>query len=196
MKQRPYVTDVEGGEGMDELRERRLGMVGGERHRPRLASLVARVDAGEAGALAALERRVRGDYEDLVREGRTRLADEAWGWALARVADVEAAEEFAEREAEGETLGEAPVCWTGLRVRVSYLAGGGTTRPAELAGRLEDVTERGIRVALDNVEEERDEDDPADAGGIARRVCSERLICWPALLSVQPLPVRAVGEGG
>ncbi|MDP9438382.1 MAG: hypothetical protein M3P49_06530 [Actinomycetota bacterium] len=188
-------------EGMDELSERRLGLIGGERRGPRLAALMARVDAGEAGALAALERRVRGDYEDLVRGGRTWLADEAWAWALERVRDVERSEEHAERveaereEAEGVVLPEAPARWLGLRVRVSHLSGGGAQRPNELAGRLEEVTERGIRVAVDELEEERDGDDPASAGGIARRVRSERLICWPALLSVQPLPVRAVGEG-
>ncbi len=181
-------------DGTEATGTRRLAVIDGER-RPRLAALVARVDAGEAGALEALERRVRGDYEDLVRKGKTRLANEAWGWALARVADVEATEEHAERrEAGGAQLIEAPARWTGLRVLVSYLGVGGTQKPGSLAGRLEGVTGRGIRVAVDELEEERDAVDPRGAGSIVRRVRSERLICWPALLGLMPLPVRTPGE--
>lgn len=187
----------EGREGMDEFSERRLQVIDGERRRPRLASLLARVDAGEAGALEALERRIRVDYEDMVSCGRTRLADEAWGWALARVADVEAAEEFWEREAAGEPLAsEAPGCWRGLRVRVSYAGVGGMQKPSSLAGRLDDTGQRGVLVLVDELEETRDGDDPASAGTIARRARSQRLVCWPALLTVVPLPIVAVGEEG
>ncbi len=183
-------------DGMEETRDRRLAVINSER-RPRLASLLARLDAGEAGALEALERRVRGDYEDLVREGKTRLADEAWSWALARVADVEASEEHAEREeAEGARLPEAPARWAGLRVRVSYLGAGGPQKPSSLVGRLDGVGERGIRIALDDMEEEFGAGDRRDAGSIVRRVRSARLICWPALLTLMPLPVSTVGEEG
>lgn len=155
--------------------------------RPRIAALMARIDAGEP-ALEELEHRLRDDYRDLV-EGDEPLAGAVWGWGLARVAEVELAEEYAERESYHA---KAPARWQGLRVRVTYVGAGGLKRPTETAGRLADVTDRGLLVHIDELAEERDVAAPADAGAIVRRVMAVRFVAFPALLSVQPLPVREV----
>ncbi len=180
---------------MDELGERRLEKV--ERpQRQRIAGLMARVDAGDAGSLEALERRLAGDRENLAREGKTELAEAVYSWGMARCEELGLADAYFEQEAAyGAPPLDAPGRWVGLRVRVSYLGAGGAQRPSELVGRLDDVSERGVLVSLDELEEERDADDPAGAGTIVRRARSERLTCWPALLSVMPLPIGAVGEG-
>lgn len=196
MKQQPYVTDIEGGDGMDELSEKRLEKVERPPERQRIAALMARVNAAEAGSLQALERRLRDDHEDLVREGKTELAEAVYSWGMARCEELGLADAYFEQEAAyGPPPLDDPGRWRGLRVRVSYLGGGGTQRPSELVGRLDDVSERGVLISLDELEEERDADDPAGAGTIVRRARSERLICWLALLSVMPLPISAVGEG-
>ncbi len=178
---------------MNESRTRHLGVVDADRPAPggapRIAALQARIDAGETEAIGALERRPRDDYRNLVEAGDEPLADAVWSWGMAHVADVERAEEHAERESQ---RAEAPACWAGLRVRVAYITAGGMARPSEIAGRLAGVTDRGIHVLIDELEEERDVARPADAGMIVRRVKAERFVSWSAVLSVQPLPVREV----
>ncbi|MDP9438923.1 MAG: hypothetical protein M3P49_09280, partial [Actinomycetota bacterium] len=171
---------------MDELIERRTEEM--RVRRPRIAALMARIDAGELDAIELLERRIRDDYGGLVREEKPELADAAWGWGLARIEDVERAGEYTERE---DTGAEAPACWVGLRVRVTHLACAGLTRPVQVVGRLVRVTDRGLHVLTDELEEEGRRGSP-EAGSIVRRVKAERLIGWPALLTVQPLPVREV----
>jgi hypothetical protein len=193
MKQRPYVNEEDGRRGMDELSAKRKEERGGEGHQ-RIAALMARVDAGDAGSLEALERRLRDDHEVLAHEGKTELAEAVYSWGMARCEELGLADAYFEQEAAyGAPPLDAPGRWVGLRVRVSYLGGGGTQRPSQLVGRLAEVGERGVLVAVDELEEDRDGDEPAGAGTIARRVRSARLICWPALLGVMLLPVCAVG---
>ncbi len=179
---------------MDELGERRLEKV--ERpQRQRIAGLMARVDAGDAGSLEALERRLAGDRENLEREGKTELAEAVYSWGMARCEELGLADAYFEQEAAyGAPPLDAPERWVGLRVRVSYMGSGGAQRPSQLVGRLAEVGERGAVVSVDELEEDRDADEPAVAGSISRRVRSQRLICWPALLTLMPLPVRAAGE--
>ncbi|MDP9439705.1 MAG: helix-turn-helix domain-containing protein [Actinomycetota bacterium] len=173
---------------MDETRESRWEELRRRRRRPRVAALTARVDAGEREALVELERRVFEDSQDLRCAGRPDLAAAARGWLRARIEDVERAREYAGRKTDAE----APARWEGLRVRISYLSPGGLDHLAELVGRLEKATERGLHVLIDELEEERDGTPAHFAGSIARRVKSERLLAWGALLSVQPLPIREV----
>ncbi len=173
---------------MDELRERR--MRDGQAERPRIASLITRVDAGELNAIWELERRLHEDYRELKFAGMPEIAEAVWDWGVARIKDVERAGEYAELEDDAE----APARWLGLRVRVSYIAQGGTVRPSQLVGRLIKVTDRGVLVHTDELEEERDAAAPNRAGTIARRVTSERFLSWSSLLTAQPLPVRADGE--
>ncbi|MDP9485706.1 MAG: hypothetical protein M3Q49_07970 [Actinomycetota bacterium] len=173
---------------MDELTERRMRAYEETwrlRMHPRVAALTARIDSGEAQALDELERRLQEDYGYLVAQGKPELADACWGWGVARIEDVECAEEYAEREDDAP----APERWRGLRVRVTHVAGAGLTRPVQIAGRLAGVTERGLHVLTDELEEEQQE---GQAGSILRRVKAERLVTWGSLLTVQPLPVREV----
>ncbi|MDP9438407.1 MAG: hypothetical protein M3P49_06655 [Actinomycetota bacterium] len=174
------MTDQDAGAGVVELKVRQ----------PRVSGLMARIDAGEPEAVEELERRLRDAYRELVAAGEQELADAAWGWGRDRVEDVERAEDYAEYQ--DVERAEAPACWTGLRIRVSYLAGGGTTRPSELAGRLAEINDKGILVLIDDLHEERDAARPGEAGTIVRRVRTERFVSFGAVLSVQPLPVRQV----
>ena len=179
-------TDYEKGVvGMDELSKRRME---GQGRRQRIAALMARIDAGELAALDELERRLREDYRVLVREGKPELADAAWGWGLARIEDVERAGEYAEREDDAE----APERWRGLRVRVTHVAGALHDRPVQIAGRLAGVTQRGLHVLTDELDEEQVYRGDHDARTIVRRVKAERLVTWGSLLTCQPLPVREV----
>lgn len=165
------------------------------RQRPRIAALVARIDAGEREAFRQLEDRLSEDCRDLEREGKRDLVEAIWGWLRARIEELNEAEEYAALgyAALGYTLdAEAPARWRGLRVRVSYVAGGGLARPTEVVGRLQRASERGIHVLIDELEEERDGVAQNLAGSIARRVKAERFVAWPAVLSVQPLPIREV----
>lgn len=185
---RPYVMGFggeEGRAGMEESGTRRLDVIG-RLDRPRIAALMGRVDAGEREALVMLEDRLRQECRYLDSEGKRDLADAARGWLEARFEDVERAEAYASREDAGA---EAPARWTGLRMRVSYVASRGLAHPTEVVARLAGVNECGLHVLIDDLEEERNESADYLAGSIARRVRAERLICWPALLTVQPLPV-------
>lgn len=166
------------------MRARRME---GQERRQRIAALMARIDAGEVEALDELELRLQLDYGILVAEGKLELADAAWGWGLARIEDVERAGEYAERDDDAP----APERWLGLRVRVTHVAGAGLTRPVQVAGRLAGVTERGLHVLTDELEEEGWRGSP-EAKSIVRRVKAERLVAWGSLLTCQPLPVREV----
>lgn len=99
--------------------------------------LMACVDAGEREALGELQDRLKADYRDLVVEGKLDLAKAAWGWFQARAEDIEYANEYAEWESDLNE--EVPARWVGFRVRVSYVASGGLTRPMEVVGRLGSV---------------------------------------------------------
>ncbi|MDP9485660.1 MAG: hypothetical protein M3Q49_07730 [Actinomycetota bacterium] len=172
---------------MDELGERRLEEL--LRQRPRIASLMASVDAGELDALGQMEHRLQQVYRELVSQGKPELADAVRGWWVARIGDVDRAEEYALREDDAP----APERWTGLRVRVSHVAGAGMTRPVQIVGHLAGVTERGLHVLTDDLEEDHpDRYRLSQAGSILRRVKAERLVAWASLLTVQPLPVREV----
>ncbi len=159
------------------------------RERPRVSGLLARIDAGEREAVEEMKSRLRVDCCVLASAGKEGLARAAWGWGLARIEDVERAEDYAEREDDAP----APERWRGLRVRVTHVAGSGLARPVQIAGRLVGVTERGLHVLTDELEEEHREGyGRSQAGSILRRMKAERLVAWASLLTVQPLPVREV----
>lgn len=185
------MTDEKGREGMETIKNEIGEKLRGRRHR--IATLMARVDAGEREAFGELEDRIREECRYLDSGGKRDLAEAVRGWLRSRVEELGEAEGYVARR---DDLAEAPWRWVGLRVRVSYVASRGLAHPTEIVGRLAGVTERGLHVLIDELEEERDGSAGHLAGSIARRMTAERLIFWPALLFAQPLPVLEEAVAG